>query len=163
MMIVVVVSGSLVQVAQAAVRRCKTLRVGRREKVKGDTARRHVYHLFYPERKHNVKVWREKDERGGGMRVRRKAQILLTAHRNTQSLSPGHTNTHTYTCLCFGKHPKALQPRSILLLTSFSLCYPPLLTPSLFFHLPDTAGTLSSIVLCASTKGMSTHKCSMLT
>lgn len=44
--VVVVVSGSLVQVAQTAVRRYKTLRVGRREKVKGDTARRHVYHLF---------------------------------------------------------------------------------------------------------------------
>lgn len=108
-----------------------------------------------------MKVRREKDEKEGGKRVRRKARILLTAHRNTQSLLSGphkYTHTHIHACLCFGKHPKALQPRSILLLTSFSLCYPPLLTPSLFFHLPDMVGLLSS-VFSALTRDMSTDKC----
>lgn len=46
MMIVVVVSGSLVQIALTPLRRHKTLRPDSREKVKGGTAKRHVYHLF---------------------------------------------------------------------------------------------------------------------
>lgn len=36
-----------------------------RKRVQGDTANRHVYHLLQRDRKHNVKVRREKDEEGG--------------------------------------------------------------------------------------------------
>lgn len=58
--------------------------------------------------------------RDGGTRVRRKAPILFTAHRITQA-----TQRDRHTCLCFGKHPNILQPRSILPFTSFSFCFPP--------------------------------------
>lgn len=44
--VVVVVSGSLVQIALTAVRGYYTPRAERREKMKGGTARRLVYHLF---------------------------------------------------------------------------------------------------------------------
>lgn len=44
--VVVVVSGSLVQIALTAVSGYYTPRAERREKMKGGTARRLVYHLF---------------------------------------------------------------------------------------------------------------------
>lgn len=44
-----------------------------------------------------------KDNEEGGLE--RKAQILVIAHRTTQSLSPGHNNTHTYR-LGFWQAPK---------------------------------------------------------
>lgn len=46
MMMIVVVSGSLVQIALTPLRRHETLRSDSREKVKRGTAKRHVYHLF---------------------------------------------------------------------------------------------------------------------
>lgn len=119
-------------------------------KVKREADWRHVYHVSLQERKHNGKVWREKDKKEGGMRVRKKKQILSTAHRNNQSLSPGHTNIHAFV-LASTQRPCSLDPYSLILL---------MFSPTLkAFPLPDTAG----LFLCTSTKDITTHKCIVLT
>lgn len=94
-----------------------------------------------------MKVWREQDwGRAWGWEGRQRQSWPHTGTlSHSQSLSPGHTNSHVHACV-FGEGPKALQTRSMCFLTSSSLCYPPT-----HIHLHSFLFSFSS------TKGMSTH------
>lgn len=97
-----------------------------------------------------MKVWREQDwggregEKEGRDSLGRTQEHSVTLS-HSQSLSPGHTNSHVHACV-FGEGPKALQTRSMCFLTSLSLCYPPT-----HIHLHSFLFSFSS------TKGLSTH------
>lgn len=156
-MMIVVVSGSVVRTAprRQQRRRCTTQAGERKWR---ETRLGGMFAIYFSEA---GKVWRENDGWGPtwGWEGRRG---YSWPHTGTLSHSLRATQIHTHTrrCLCFGKSPKAPQRRSILLLTSFSLCYPPLLTHSPCIHLADTVGLLSSF---NSTEDMSAHKWSMST
>lgn len=74
-------------------------------------------------------VERGRKGRDAGSKESGEAQILLTAHRETQA-----TQRDRHTCPGSGKPPNILQPRSILLLTPLAFLSPLIISfPPFFF------------------------------
>lgn len=86
---------------------------------------------------------------GEGVRVRRKAETVLAAHRNTQSLSVTLSGPHKFTCscLCFWQGSKG--PADSIYVLSHLIFF--MLSPHTHIHLHSFLFSFSS------TKDMSTH------